>query len=401
MSRLRLRFLWWSLALAPFDWAARRFVSAAGAGKTRVLVVRVDALGDFILWLEGAHELRRFYPPDRFHLTLIGNRLWTPLARSLGCFDEIWEIDRRKFVRNPIYRFRILRRVASGGFASVVHPVSSRDFLWGDAIVHASRARERIGVSGNMDLLIPASRRISDRWYTRLIDSDALPRAQLPQNAAITSALTGGDCAAQVPKLDPAEPLPSELAAHDYYVISPGASNAIKQWPPEHFAEIASRIFARTGWIGVICGSRGEAELASRIRAATDSPLRDYMGQTSIAGLTGIISCARILVGNDSGAVHLAAALGTPSVCIAGGGHYGRFVPYQTDRSDNTAEPLVIANPMPCFGCNWRCTYKRAAHEPAACVREVSVETVWERTRPLLERRSAARDYSASGGISA
>lgn len=400
MSRLRLRFLWWSLALAPFDLAARRFVSATGAGKTRVLVVRVDALGDFILWLEGARELRRFYPPDRFHLTLIGNRLWTPLARSLGCFDEIWEVDRRKFARNPIYRFQILRRVASGGFDSAVYPVASRDFLWGDAIVHASRARERIGISGNMDLLIPTSRRISDRWYTRLIDSDALPRVQLSQNAAIASALTGWDCA-QVPKLDAAEPLPPELAARDYYVISPGASNAIRQWPPEKFAEIASRIFARTGWIGVICGSRGESELAARIRAATDSPLRDYMGKTSIAGLTGIISGARFLVGNDSGAVHLAAALGTASVCIAGGGHYGRFVPYQTDRSDNPAAPLTIANPMPCFGCNWRCIYKRAAHEPAPCVREVSVETVWERARPLLECRSAASDYSASGRISA
>jgi len=54
-------------------------------------------------------------------------------------------------------------------------------------------------------------------------------------------------------------------------------------------------------------------------------------GKTTIAQLVELIRNASLLIGNDSAAIHMAAATQTPSVCILGGGHYGRFLPYQPE----------------------------------------------------------------------
>jgi hypothetical protein len=165
--RLRMRFAWWLGVLSAFDLVARTSRRKPVAG--RVLVVRLDAIGDFVLWVEGARALRAIYPRGRYHLTLLGNRLWTPLARDLNCFDEVWELDRKLFVLNPLYRFAILRRVAAGGFTTAIHPTFGRDFLWGDAVVRAAQASESIGFDGTTYLLTRVEKWLSDRWYTKLV----------------------------------------------------------------------------------------------------------------------------------------------------------------------------------------------------------------------------------------
>ena len=71
-SRLRCRLAWWLVSLSAFDLAARSFQRKPVAD--RILAVRLDAIGDFVLWLEAARALRTLYPPGRYHLTLLGNR---------------------------------------------------------------------------------------------------------------------------------------------------------------------------------------------------------------------------------------------------------------------------------------------------------------------------------------
>jgi ADP-heptose:LPS heptosyltransferase len=291
------------LLLAPFDFIARRGPHIRHSGKLRVLVVRVDAIGDFTLWLDSARSLRRLYPPNRYHITLVGNLLWAALARELPDFDEVWGIDRRSFALDPLYRYEILRRIALGGFSLALHPTFARDFLWGDALIRASGADSRIGFSGNIDLLTPLGSRISDRWYTALVETAKTPMMELQRNAQFMRALGLTSFRAGIPSLRTRTPLPRELRGRDFYVLCPGASHAPKRWPPENFAEIATRIFAHTGWLGVICGSHNEAALARHLRAATTVPLEDFTGRTTIGGLAAILAGSRFVLGNDTGMV--------------------------------------------------------------------------------------------------
>ena len=99
--------------------------------------------------------------------------------------------------------------------------------------------------------------------------------------------------------------------------------------------------------------------------------------------LAGLLSQSRLTISNDTGVVYLSSAVGTSSVCIVGGGHFGRFVPYP-DLPGQTNNLKPVYHKMPCFGCNWVCVFPVKKGEPTPCIENISVDAVWETVRPLL-----------------
>ena len=83
--------------------------------------------------------------------------------------------------------------------------------------------------------------------------------------------------------------------------------------------------------------------------------LINLCGSTNLSQLIGVISSARLLLSNETSAIHIAAATSTPSVCLLGGGHFGRFVPYPS--SAPMPHPIPVYYSMPCFNCNWQCIH--------------------------------------------
>ena len=106
-------------------------------------------------------------------------------------------------------------------------------------------------------------------------------------------------------------------------------------------------------------------------------------GQTTLWELAGLLRQSRLTISNDTGAVHIASAVGTPTVCILGGGHFGRFVPYP-ELAGQTNYLKVVFHKMPCYGCNWECVYHIKEGEPAPCISNISVDAVWNEVKSLL-----------------
>lgn len=102
----------------------------------------------------------------------------------------------------------------------------------------------------------------------------------------------------------------------DYSVLAPGAAphRPEKRWPAVSFGELAARL----PHPAIIIGTAAETPLATTIRAAAPATL-DLTGQTSLRELATIIAGAYLAIGNDTGPMHLAAALGVPSVVLFGG----------------------------------------------------------------------------------
>jgi hypothetical protein len=100
--------------------------------------------------------------------------------------------------------------------------------------------------------------------------------------------------------------------------------------------------------------------------------------------LLDLIAGAQLIISNDSGNIHLAAALRVPSVCIVGGGHSARFMPYVVENSEGCVLPSVALYRMDCFGCHWRCKYEIDSNSAAPCVANVAVSMVSELCRKLL-----------------
>ena len=106
-----------------------------------------------------------------------------------------------------------------------------------------------------------------------------------------------------------------------------------RRWPIENFVLLAEKIHDTTGWVGAICGGKGEEELGQRLQSLCSAPLRNMAGKTSLSDLAKILNNARLVVANDTGPVHIAASTGAPVICILGGGHYERFMPYHREVS--------------------------------------------------------------------
>lgn len=352
--------------------------------KKKLLIVRVDAIGDFILWLDSAKEYRRLFPVNEYEVILLGNTTWISLAKALPYFDRVISLNRASFVGNPIYRIRLLLAIRRESFDVVVSPAYSREFLYGDSLVRITGAVRRIGSVGDLSNIHPWTKKISDRWYTLLVPAVAPPLMELLRNAEFLRGL--GLEAVQVgnPRLSMSLTLPADLKIYKYYVICPGAGAEARQWPWQSFLGLARRIHQTFGLIGVLCGAKADAELARSICNGANFPLINLVGKTSIEELAALLTNAMFLVGNETGAVHVASAVSTPSICILGGGHYGRFLPYPQELSRDGVLPVIVTSQMNCFNCNWQCSRAQTSKAAAPCISEIDIEEVLSALRPLV-----------------
>jgi ADP-heptose:LPS heptosyltransferase len=119
--------------------------------------------------------------------------------------------------------------------------------------------------------------------------------------------------------------------AHDprpgsFACIHPGASVAERRWPAERFAAVADALAAR-GLTVVLTGTAGEADLTRAVARTMRAPVVDLAGRTDLGAVAALLARARLLVCNDTGVSHLAAALRVPSVVVSTGDNPARWAP--------------------------------------------------------------------------
>jgi len=115
-----------------------------------------------------------------------------------------------------------------------------------------------------------------------------------------------------------------ELPRGSYVCVHPGAELESRRWYPERFAVVADELAAR-GLRVVVTGTGREAALARRVVERMRAPAVDLVGRTTLGGLTALVDGARLVVTNDTGVRHVAAARGTPCVAVACGSDVRRW----------------------------------------------------------------------------
>jgi heptosyltransferase-2 len=162
-------------------------------------------------------------------------------------------------------------------------------------------------------------------------------------------------------------------------VLAPGAAHGgAKRWAPASFAEIADGL-AVDGVRSVLIGSATDAPAGCAIESALGKPTRvmNLIGRTDLATLAGVLAMARALVTNDSGAMHLGAAIGTPITALFGPTDE-RVTGPRTDVSSRS-QPIVLTHPVWCSPCGLReCPLDHA------CMRGIAVDTVAQAVRRML-----------------
>jgi len=162
------------------------------------------------------------------------------------------------------------------------------------------------------------------------------------------------------------------LRLGEYAVLHPGSQLASRRWPPARFAEVGDALAAE-GLQIVLTGTRAEREVIEKVKRAMREPAIDLAGRTGLGTLGAVIARARLLVCNDTGVSHIAAASRTPSVVIACGSDPKRWAPLDRNRH------RVLYHEVACRPC---------AHAECPighpCALGVSARQVLEETRRAM-----------------
>jgi heptosyltransferase-2 len=148
--------------------------------------------------------------------------------------------------------------------------------------------------------------------------------------------------------------------------IAPGASyGAAKCWPPEHFAQLADRLVSDCGADVIFFGTPGEKEIETRIRSHMKLRALSLIGQTSMSELAALFASCSLFIGNDSGAMHVAAAVGLPVIGI-----FGSTDPEGT--APVTEQFTLIREAVSCSPC-----FLRRCPVDHRCMTRISVDSVF------------------------
>jgi len=156
-------------------------------------------------------------------------------------------------------------------------------------------------------------------------------------------------------------------------VMAPGTMWETKHWTPEGFSEVARRL-VKEGFLPILIGSKGEQPLNRGILLEAPGST-DFTGQTSLADAVALIRRAAIVVTNDSGVMHIGAALGKPTVSIFGPTNPVQVGPYGQPGS-------VVRLDLPCSPCNYR--HLVQCPNDHACMRDLTVDMVMARIHQLM-----------------
>ncbi len=167
----------------------------------------------------------------------------------------------------------------------------------------------------------------------------------------------------------------SKIQNRKLLVLNPGATNSrAKRWLSERFAETADRLATQDGFQPLIVGAAGDVEVANEVQRLMRTPVVNLAGQTSIAELKGVLAVSSLMISNDTGAAHVAAALQVPTVVI-----FGPTEHFATRPFSDTAK--VVRHQVDCSPCMYRdCPIDHR------CMTRVEVDEVYQTAKRLLNQ---------------
>ena len=338
-----------------------------------VLLIRPDHLGDMLFATPAFRNLRLALPHAR--LTLLAGPWGQGAVARNPDLDEVRLCRFPGFERqpktNPVAPYRLLfetARLLRGQFDTAL--VLRFDHWWGAWLAAAAGIPCRIGY---------------DQPATRPFLTDARPyrpgRHEVIQNSALVAALTPGAAGDPGPLRFDIAPSAQVWATEwlrshgadagqPLVAIHPGAGAAVKQWPPMAWAQVADRLTDALGARILLTGGASERPLTDAIAAKIRGPVLNAAGQTTLDQLAALLARCQWVLGSDSGPLHLAVAVGTPTVHLYGPVSADKFGPW-----GDPACHVVLQTPWPCAPCD-RLDWPAAALPAHACMAAISVDAV-------------------------
>jgi ADP-heptose:LPS heptosyltransferase len=303
-----------------------------------IFLVRLDVIGDYVLFRNFIEVLKESEKYKDYKITLLGNSAWKSLSEELDAEyvdDFIW-IDRNKFSKDLVYRYKKLKEITACGYDVVLSPVYSREFFFEDAIVKLVHANEKIGSIGDTSNIRVWQKNISDGYYTKLVPAKGELIFEFSRNKEFFEIFLHVRLDIKKPHINlKPKKLPFKLP-QKYAILFIGASSSFRKWNIERFARVGEYLKERYSYEIVLCGAPSDSKEALKFGEYFKDEYIDLVGKTSLVDLLHVIYNGNIIIANETSAPHFAVALEMANIfVISNGNHYGRFTPYPKDVSEN------------------------------------------------------------------
>jgi len=299
----------------------------------KILIIKPSAMGDLIQVLPALSALRKTYPNSEIYW-MVRNE-FAPLVKGHPDLADVILFD-RKFLGKAWKNLKALKAIFT-----LISELRKHKF---DLVLDFQGLFRTAGLSflsGCKKRFGPAkAREFGHIFYTNRVKQDQSTIHLVDYYLKIASA-AGCNVDKVEFKLDQPIPRPqvAGLTDKDYAVFVPGSAHADKCWPTEKFAQLAEEITEKYGYSIVVVGTKPESVLAEQIQSKTKTPIINLAGETDIPMLVEVLRNAKLVISNDTGPGHIAAAFGKPMVMIFGRSNPTRVEPYKRPECVAAIEP--------------------------------------------------------------
>lgn len=347
----------------------------------RLAIIRLSAVGDVLHCTPVARAIKKSAPSC--HITWVVGQVSADVLAGNPYIDEIyiwsrerWEtmMRQQRFTEAVRYWRQLKQDLHARRFdiALDIHGI----FISG-LVTIATGAPRRIGLSGTRELnslftnetamRLPAEIHVIER-YLSILRPLGIPHDGYDMTLAVSAA--GRHFADNFLRRMNYNPNKKLIA------ISPRTTWPTKNWPSGHFAAAAARLHPHAQLL--LCGGPGDRETAEEIVRSAGVPIMNAVGQTSLQELAALLSCSDVLLTGDTGPLHMAIALGTPTVSIFGPTDPAVYGPLTSDH-------IVLQNRLECGPCH----KQRCRLNDMRCQYTISPEIAANAVIKLLEKKRA------------
>ncbi len=356
---------------------------AAPTDIRRILLIKPDHLGDLLLATPALTRLRQLYPHAR--ITLLAGAWAAPIVATNRQLDTLHSLPFPGFVRasnKPAvwqpYTLLLRTAVLLRNHAYDAALLLRDDHWWGAALALLAGIPVRVGMAAPAmrDLLT-----LAVAWQpTQHVTAQALAIVESLACGAPTPPVTGWQ--PDLPALAYAPPAPDQAwaatylaqhgitAATNLYIIHPGTGGNSKHWLPERWAAVGTQLAQLPQARVLLTGGATETELVAQIAAHMHPAPLTLAGATSIGQLAALLARARVVLGVDSGPLHLAVSQGTPTLHLFGPSDVRRFGAWGDPRRHRVLQAELWCRPCGVF------TACPRQLEPPECMQQISVAQV-------------------------
>lgn len=342
---------------------------------SRILIVRLSALGDIVHALPVLAELRQAFPSAAID--------WVVDARHSAFFTYVEGVNRRLVVRaaTASSHENVVTFAGNAGLLSVVRFMRQQQYDIAFDLQGLIKSAALAGLSGAARVIGFAPGRLREpqaAWfYSEAIGSPADAHVVHKNLGTLgVVGITPGE--PRFPLRVPASAVADEISGRfgRYVVLNPGGGWPNKRWPPSRLGELAIRIRDRFELGSIVIWGRREEALADAVVAASDEAAVRAPA-TGLGDLIALSARASLMVSGDTGPLHIAAALDTPVV-----GLFGPTVPSRNGPWDGDDEVVSRSDVCACY-------HKRECSQATPCLNEVPVNEVFAAVARRMARERA------------